>query len=132
MPKNGRESKMLYREFKVGDKEYKLRLSAQIIIDLEKKLNNQLLNVLMNDNEMPSIEVLLLILHGALQKYHHGIDLKAAYAIYDEYVDNGGTYTDLIKEILEVFKVSGFFSQAQVDAQAQAEAEGKTETQENL
>lgn len=102
---------MEYVEFKVGNEEYKLRLGANEIINLERKLNDNPLNVLMKiqDDGLPRTETLLQILHASLQRFHHGISIEDVNDIYDEYVENGGTFTDLLTEMVEVFKVSGFF-----------------------
>ena len=104
---------MRYVEFKAGNAEYKLRLGANEIINLERKLQDNPLNVLMKieDDGLPKIETLLYILHGSLQRFHHGITLEDVADIYDNYVESGGTFTDLLTEMVEVFKVSGFFKE---------------------
>lgn len=102
---------MLYHSFTVGEKEYKLRLLAKDSVAVEKKLGTSLMSVLVMDDiqDLPSIEVIVNILHASLQAYHHGITLDDTYGIYDDYIENGGAYTDLIAELVEVLKVSGFF-----------------------
>lgn len=104
---------MRYVEFKVGKEEYKLRLGANEIINLEKKLQDNPLNVLMKieDGGLPKIETLLYILHASLQRFHHGITLEDVTDIYDSYVEAGGTFTSLLTEMVEVFKISGFFKE---------------------
>jgi len=106
---------MKYTEFKVGEKEFKLRLGACEIINLEKKLGKNPLDILMNveKGELPKIGDTLTIIHAAMQKFHHNITIETVYQLYDEYVDEGKSYIDLIPIILEVFKVSGFFRKAQ-------------------
>ncbi|WIF95014.1 DUF6096 family protein [Caminicella sporogenes] len=108
---------MRYTEFKVGEKEFKLRLGAGEIVNLEKKLGKNPLDILMNveKGELPKIGDTLAILHAAMQKFHHNITMEKVYQLYDEYVDEGNAYTDLIPIVLEVFKVSGFFKEAQVE-----------------
>lgn len=102
---------MRYTEFKVGDKEYKLRLSTNEIVNIEKKIGSNVLKIFMDKDNIPTMEQLMLVLHGALQKFHHNITLKDVYDIYDEYVDNGGTFEGLIEIILDVFEVAGFFKE---------------------
>lgn len=102
---------MRYTEFKVGDREYKLRLATGEIVNIEKKIGGNILEIFMSRDKIPSMEELMIVLHGALQKFHHGITLKDVYDIYDEYVDNGGTFEDLIEKIVDVFEVSGFFKE---------------------
>jgi hypothetical protein len=103
---------MLYTTLTVGEQEYKLRAGAADIVELEKKLGGKNpLSVLMSleNGELPSVGNLLLILHAALQKHHHGMKFNDVLELYDSYVDSGKTYTDLIPVMLETFKVSGFF-----------------------
>jgi hypothetical protein len=115
MLKNRKETIMRYTEFKVGDKEYKLRLSAMNIVAIEKKLGGNVLDIFMKEDKIPTIEELLLVLHGALQKFQHGITLLDTYNIYDAYVDEGGTFEALLELIMEVFEVSGFFKKEQLE-----------------
>lgn len=110
---------MKYTELKVGDKEYKLRLTAGEMVNLEKKIGGNVLEIFMSKDKIPSMEELLIVLHGALQKFHHNITLKDVYDIYDEYVDNGNTFEDLIEVIIDVLEVSGFFKKEDIE-------EGKT------
>lgn len=100
---------MRYTEFKVGDNEYKLRLATNEIVNIEKKIGGNILSIFMSEGKIPSMEELLMVLHGALQKFHHKITLIDTYNIYDEYVDDGGTFESLIEILLEVFEVAGFF-----------------------
>lgn len=100
---------MRYTEFKVGDNEYKLRLATNEIVNIEKKIGGNVLSIFMSEEKIPTMEQLLLVLHGALQKFHHNIAVKDTYDIYDEYVEQGGTFEDLIEILLEVFEVAGFF-----------------------
>lgn len=106
---------MQYAKFKVGKTEYKLRAGAMQITELEERLGGKNpLQVLMSiqHNEIPSVSSLLLILHAALQKFHDNMTLEAVYELYDEYVEAGNTYTDLIPVMVETFRVSGFFKAA--------------------
>lgn len=114
---------MRYTEFKVGDKEYKLRLAANEMINIEKKINANVLDIFMKKEQIPTMEELLLVLHGSLQKFHHGISLSDVYKIYDDYVDEGGGFEELIEVIVDVFEVSGFFKKEDIE-------EGKKEIEE--
>lgn len=116
---------MLYTTFKVGDRDYKCRLTARACVDLEKKLGENPLNVFIkiaNQNgALPSIGDMVTILHASLQSMEHGISLDKAYELYDSWVDEGHTLVEFIPILLEIFKVSGFFNE---------EAEGKNAQQE--
>ena len=104
---------MLFHEVEINGKEYKLRLSSRGIVKLEKKLGGNPMNIFMavQQNQLPSLEATMVILHASMQKYHSGIKLDDVYDLYDEFVENGGTYMELIPILLAVFKVSGFFKE---------------------
>lgn len=106
---------MRFSAFTAAGQEYKLRITASGIIELEKKLNGRNpLSILMSvdSGEIPSVSSVLLILHAAMQKFHHGTKFEDVLNMYDEYAEEGNTYIDLIPVIMDVFKVSGFFNQA--------------------
>lgn len=102
--------------FEFNDQQYKLRLGAQQIVQIERKLGGNLLNMFMriDNNEMPMLSDVLVVLHGSMQQLQHGITVEKVYEIYDKYVAAGHTYMDLIPVIIEVLQISGFFSQAQM------------------
>lgn len=58
-------------------------------------------------NNLPTIDTLITILHACLQSQHHGISLDDCYTIYDQMVDDGKSFADLIAIIAECFKISG-------------------------
>lgn len=118
---------MRYTEFKVGEKEYKLRLTASEMINIEKKIGGNVLEIFMSDDKIPTMEELLLTLHGSLVKFNHGINLIDTYAIYDDYVDNGGGFEELIEVVIEVFEVSGFFKKEQIEEGKQKATGAKKE-----
>ena len=113
---------MIYYGFTVNDKEQKARLTAKTCIDLEKKLGTNPLNVMMSMDEkkMPSLDVLITILHYSLVQYQHGLTLDGTYAVYDDMVDEGKGIADLLNIVIELFRVSGFIPEATT---AEAEAE---------
>lgn len=109
---------MRFSVFNVNGKEYKLRLGANEIVNLEKKLGDNPLNVLvslMKEEEVPKITELLIMLHAALQKFNQGLKLEDVYNLYDEFIDSGGEFADLMEVVFEVFEVSGFFKKEQVE-----------------
>ena len=110
---------MLYYTFSVGAKEYKARLSARAVVDLEKKLGTNPLNIFMEiaqKGQLPSVEVLITMLHASLQQFNHGISMDDTYEIYDEMVDDGKTIMDVVAILLEIFKVSGLIPEETEDA----------------
>lgn len=95
--------------------DYKLKLSTEAIIELEKKLNCNLLKIL--DGGLPSLQIMAMLIHSALKKYNHGISLSNVNDILDDYFDEGGSQIDLFQNvIIPIFNVSGFFTPAMVEA----------------
>ena len=118
-PVKKQEKKQPFALWKVGDTEYKLKLTTQEIIRLESLFNANLLSVISSNtenNEMPPLKVMLLITHGAIKKYNHGIKEKDVIALFDKYEEEGGSQLSFMTDVfLPIFQVSGFFSQAQAD-----------------
>ena len=101
---------MMYYTFTVGGKDYKGRLSAKACVDLEKKLGTNPLNIFMEiaqKGQVPSIEVIITMLHASLQQFNHGISMEDTYDLYDAFIDDGKNLMDIIPILLEIFKVSG-------------------------
>lgn len=98
---------MNYIDFEAGNKTYRLRLSTRNIVLLEKQLGCNPLSIFGNGDTVPTITIMVAILHAALQQYNHGITLNDAYDIFDEYIADGHTTVDFISVILEIYKASG-------------------------
>lgn len=103
---------MLYTTFTVKDRDYKLRLNAKSCVDLEKKLGTNPLNIFIdiagNDTmKLPNLNDLIAVLHYSLQALEHGITMDKTYEIYDAFIEEGHSMTDLIPIIIDVYKVSG-------------------------
>ena len=99
---------MNYVNFEVGNEVYKLRLNTRNIVMLEKQIGCNPLSIFgANFDTIPSITVMVHILHAALQQYNHGISLADAYDIFDKYLDAGNASTDFLQIIMEVYKASG-------------------------
>ena len=104
----------LYTTFTVGDKEYKCRLSARASVDLEDKLGTNPINLLIgaiNNEQMPSLKVLIAVLHASLQSLEHGMSEDKVYELYDKWVDEGNSYEDFLQLILSIFQNSGLISE---------------------
>ena len=102
---------MLYTTFTVKDRDYKLSFNFQACVDLEKKLGTNPVNIFMamagNDIKLPSLSDLITVLHFSLQALEHGISMDKTYEIYDAFIEEGHSMTDLIPVIIDVYKVSG-------------------------
>lgn len=100
---------MKYHVITIGGKELKCRLRTQDIMDLEKKLGGQNVLKVIMDDQIPSLTVTLATLHASLQALEHGYTMEKVTELYDEYVEEGKTYTDLMPELINVLEASGFF-----------------------
>ena len=98
---------MNYIEFSAGNKDYKLRLNTRNTILLEKQLECNPLSIFGNGDTIPTVTIMVAILHASLQQYNHGISLNDAYDIFDSWLDEGHSTTDFIPIILEIYKASG-------------------------
>jgi hypothetical protein len=98
----------MYYDFKAGNKEYKLRLNARNTVALEKQLGcNPVMIFGDNYETMPTVTVMVTVLHASLQAYEHGITLNDAYDIFDAYIEDGNDAVSFVKVLMEVYKASG-------------------------
>lgn len=97
---------MNYVEFEVGAKVYKLRLNTRNIVLLEKQIGCNPLSIFGDGDTVPTVTVMVAVLHAALQQYNHGITLNDAYAIFDEYMEERSA-VDFVAVILDIYKASG-------------------------
>ena len=97
----------------VGGKEYKLRLTASAIMAIEKKLGKSLFAALENIQEN-MVETITTIIWAAMQPFNSNFSFEKATSLFDEYIDEGHSFEDLMKEINTLFVASGFFKKGQV------------------
>ena len=101
--------------WKIGDKEYKLKLTAAWIVRLEEQFGQSLMLAITEDG-IPSLNVVLPVLQAALQKFNHGIKSTDVSGMYDDYIDSGKTIIDLLGEtIYPLLYDAGFFTKATLD-----------------
>lgn len=98
---------MNYLDFKAGNKEYKLRLNTRNVVSLEKALGCNPISIFGNGDKIPTITIMVKILHASLQQYQHSITLDDAYDIFDAWLDDNHVMTDFIPLIVELYKISG-------------------------
>ena len=98
---------MNYINFEVGNESYKLRLNTRSIVLLEKQLGCNPLSIFGNGETVPTITVMVSVLHAALQQYNHGINLNDAYDLFDKYLEEGHSSIDFLPVILDVYRASG-------------------------
>lgn len=106
---------MMYIDFTAGNKDYKLRLNTRNTILLEKQLGCNPLSIFGDGETIPTITVMVAILHASMQQYNHGIGLTDAYDIFDAWLADGNSTTDFIPIILEIYKASGIIPKDNVE-----------------
>ena len=96
----------------VNGEEYKMRLTASAIMQIEKKLGKPLFKALetIQDN---MVETITTIIWGAMQPLNAGFTMEKATALFDDYIDDGRSIEELMLEINGLFEASGFFKKGQ-------------------
>ena len=99
---------MMYLDFEVGNKAYKLRLNTRNIVALEKQLGKNPMAIFGADGtQMPTVSEMVAVLWASLQHYHHNITMNDAYDIFDEFLEGNHTMIDFFPVLFEIYKVSG-------------------------
>ena len=109
----------MYVEMEAAGKAYKLELTTRAIVQLEKDLGYNPLQMFMgiDNDELPKLSDMVKVLHRAIQRYTHGITLDDAYDIFDAYIADGHTVWDLIPVLINVFIEAGFLPKEPGDAE---------------
>lgn len=105
----------------VGDREYKLKLTTASKIEAEKRLGFSLLEA---PEHITKAETFAIILWAALQKCNKNMTMPKVYDLIDELEEEGYTISEKADLLLEIMKVSGFFTQEDLQ-----EMEKKQETE---
>lgn len=101
---------MNYIDFEAGGNAYRLRLNTRNVVALEKRIGVNPLAVFGNGDTIPTITVMVEILHASMTQLNHGITLDKAYDIFDSWLADGHTMTDFIPVIIDIYKVSGLMA----------------------
>lgn len=98
--------------WEVGGNSYKLKLKTQNIVELESKYKTNLMNIMgSGQGGMPALSVMLDVAHAAMKEWQHGITKNDVQALFEKYVDEGGSQLAFYMTVyMEIFSVSGFFS----------------------
>lgn len=99
----------MFTELQIGTETYKLRLTTRSLVELEKSLGYNPLQMFMgiDDNILPRVADIARLLHASMQSLQHGISMEKTYDLLDEYlVDH--TLWDIIPVVMDVFKECGF------------------------
>ncbi len=100
----------MYTEFKAGEKTYKLELNNRAILQLERDLGYNPLQMFMDiDNDvLPKLGDMLRVLHRSMATYNHGIRYDDTADILDDFFKDGNTLWDLVPVLITVFQEAGF------------------------
>lgn len=98
-----------FHYWKVGNREYQLKLKAA---DVERLENKYKCNIMSLVNDIPPLAVMLTIIQSAMATWEHGIKYTDVLNIYDAYTEEGGNQMDLYMHVvLPTMVVSGFFTE---------------------
>ena len=101
----------LFVFWEVGGTQYKLKLRPSAITSLEHKFRCNLLNLMGNMDDMPTLTTMLQITHAAMEEWHHGLKFKRVEELYGKWIDEGGSMLQFYVEVfMKIYSVSGFFS----------------------
>lgn len=109
--KQTEEKRLPYATWKVGEREYKLKLTTGAIMEIETQVlrGGSLMDVISSGNP-PGLALQLTITQKAMQKYEHGIDMDDVKELFDQYLEEGGDQITFITDVfMPIFRVSGFF-----------------------
>lgn len=107
-----RKKRKPFAYWEVGGREYKLKLTTAVICQLEDKFKRNLLDIL--SMGMPPLATMLTIAQAAMKNWEHGIKYEDVQKLFDRYCEEGGTQLSFMTDVLmEIYKVSGFFSESQ-------------------
>jgi len=100
----------MYTELTAGDRTYKLRLTTQGTIRLEKKLGYNPLQIFMGIDQdvLPKVSDMIIVLHEMLQTYEHGITEKDTADIFDAFLEDGHSIWDIVPVIVDTLESAGF------------------------
>lgn len=105
---------------------YNLRLRTQDICEVEKMIGGKNLLTLVTTigNGMPPLDTMITVTQCAMRKFHHGFTKEKVCALFDKYIENGGSQIDFLMNVyLNIFVVSGFFTKEQATAMKNSLAE---------
>lgn len=117
---------MNYMTFKAGGNEYRMVLTTRAMVELEKKIGCNPIDILLRAQDgttLPKVSDMIAILWSGLLKFNHGIKLEDCYDIFDNYLADGHATIDFLGVMMELFQVSGIV--AKEDASNPNGIEGK-------
>ena len=110
-----RQKRKPFHYWKVGDREFQLKLTSKWIEKVESKYGRSIFGLVMDD-DLPALSVMLTFVQAAMSPWEHGITYTKLQDIYDKWVEDGGSQMELLaKVVIPTLAVSGFFTEKQAE-----------------
>jgi len=93
-----------YIIWNVNGKDYRLRMTTFNAMQVEKQLGMGATEAL---NHLMDSRVIVGMLWGGLQKYHHGMNLREVCDLYDDYLAGGGNAEKIIDILMQLLAQIG-------------------------
>ncbi|SHI25005.1 hypothetical protein SAMN02745823_03890 [Sporobacter termitidis DSM 10068] len=100
---------MYYTTWRVDGEEYKLRLNTMAAVQIEKQLEMGMSEIV---THITDTTVIVTLLWGAMQHFHHGTNMKDVCGIYDRYLDGGGDIEQMTDVLVDLLAQVGFGSKS--------------------
>lgn len=97
---------MMYVDFNVNNKTYKLRLNTRSIVLLEERLGYNPLHVFGDGTYTPKVTNMVDVLYASLQQ-HHEMSLDDTFELFDAWLAEGNTPPEFLPIIIKIYKLSG-------------------------
>ena len=99
----------MFTLLKVGNDNYKLRLTVENLLSLEKVIGKNPVTLLyqMSRGVYPEVTDILYVLHYSLLSMQHGIGFDDTTKIFESYINNGGSTDKILNVFVDVFRNAG-------------------------
>lgn len=109
----GNHQRKAFATWEVKENTYRMKLTTAAICHLEEKFKTNIMNLIGDEKSIPSLSNMLYVTHAAMKDYHHGIKLDDVKALYDSYINEGGSLVSFFIDVfMPIYQVSGFFTES--------------------
>ena len=100
-------------ELKVSENTYELKLTTRGVVKLENAIKQNPISLFVTENggsRIPTVTEVGIVLYYALQPNHPEVkNMDAVYDIIDKFVEEEGTFNDLVSIVIDLFQTCGIF-----------------------
>lgn len=109
----------MYTIFEVAGKEYKLRLRIMDIVQLERKIGHNVMDMIMalQDGKLPLLCDMVDIIHASMAQFNHGVRERDVYDLVETYLAEGHNMFELLPIVIEVLQNSGLLPKEEAPAE---------------